>query len=438
MGRRAFLVAIGLVLIVSASPAEFSFTNNAAARRQSASLTELGLLAPTPAPVLAGAALAAPMGSVSAPEDLVFGFRGGETTDFWKYSISQNQWTAAPDAPAPVGDGAALVAMHSYTFCPPALSQFCIAAVRGGNTTDFWIFDIQANRWCSAPNTPAPVGVGGAIAQLQQHGHTFVLRGGGYRDFWRFDDRSWIRLADAPGPVDAGGSLVGINYGTASHDDALYALQGGGSTAVWKYDVPSNSWSHQVDAPDAIGVGGAVTSPNHGRDGTLDVLQGGGSSAIWSLDIASNTWTRIGDGPAEIRAGGANTAQFNGCDFAFAGGGSSDFFSTGIRDCRATSPADFSLSFDPPTLGVSPGTKIRAAINIVRTGGFAGSVTLAPPSDPPQGIKLPSEFEATTEDRLTFKIKIKGSVQPGIYPLIFVGVGGTSKIHAASLVLIVQ
>src|SRR5262245_48541808 len=171
MRRVPSLLAISLLLIISASPAEFSSIDKIAARGRSTSELVAGMLARAPAPTSAGAALATPMSVVGAPEDLVFGFRGGDTKDFWKYSISQNQWTAAPDAPAAVGDGAALVTIFTSGSCSPG-GPFCIAALRGGNTTDFWIFDIQANKWCSGPNIPGAVGAGGAIAQLQRIGHT--------------------------------------------------------------------------------------------------------------------------------------------------------------------------------------------------------------------------------------------------------------------------
>jgi hypothetical protein len=302
------------------------------------------------------------------------------------------------------------------------------------------VFNIDENRWCVGPDTPDRVGPGGAIAQLQRLGAIYVLRGNGTADFWSFDDGQWKKLADAPGPVNAGGGLVGINYGTRSQRDVLYALQGGGSRAVWKYDVDTNTWTHQSDAPAPIGPGGAITSPNLGTnsgEGTLNILQGGESLAVWSLDIGEDSWKLIADAPDAVTAGGAAASQFNGCSFAFVGGESNQFFSTGARLCIADAPS-FSLSFDQSTVTTRSGKKVNAKLNIVRTNNFTGNVRFIPPSPTPAGIKVPSSIVQVAGDSLSFKIKVKGSAASGPHALTFVGMDDAGRRRVATLTLIVQ
>ncbi len=388
-----------------------------------------------PAPVSVGAGIVAAMGLVGAPLDSVFALRGGGTKEFWHYSISQNEWTSLPDTPAPVGDGGGIVEVFSFDFCQPG--RFFIAAIRGSNTTDFWQFNIDENRWCTGPGTPAPVGPGGSIAQLQRIGQVYVLRGNGTAHFWSLRNRQWTQLADTPGPVGAGGGLVGINYGTRSQRDVLYAVQGGGSRAVWKYDVDTNIWTHQTDAPAPIGPGGAITSPDFGDEGTVNILQGGGSSAIWSLDISANSWNLIDNAPSSVGAGGAISNQFNGCDFVFVGGESTAFFSTGLRLCVADA-ARFSLSFDQPTVAAVRGTKVKVKLNIVRTGGFTGSVKVTPPATAPVGIKLPDGMVPVTGDTLSFKVRVKDGAASGVNELTFTGLDDGGRKATATLTLIVQ
>lgn len=395
------------------------------------------LLAATPAPVSAGASIAAPMGLVGAPIDSVFALRGGETTDFWHYSISQNEWTLLPDAPALIGEGSGIVEVASFTFCQPG--RFYIAALRGSNTKDFWQFNIAENRWCAGPSTPARVGPGGAIAQLQRSGKIYALRGNGTTEFWSLENGQWKTLASTPGAVGTGGGLVGINYGTHSQRDVLYALQGGGSTALWKYDVATNTWTHQSDVPAPVGPGGAITSSNIGGtdEGTLNILQGGGVPTVWSLDIAANAWKLMDNAPTDITVGGATSNQFNGCDFAFVGGGSSQFFSTGLLPCVANAP-DFSLNFDQPVITTARGTKVKAKLNIVRTGSFTGSIRIIAPATPPPGIKLPEGLEPVTDDSISLKIKVKGGAESGTHALTFVGMDEVGRKRTVNLTLIVQ
>ena len=392
-------------------------------------------LASAPAPISAGAGIAAVMGLVGAPLDSVFALRGGGTTDFWHYSISQNEWANLPDTPAPVGDGGGIVEVFSFDLCQPG--RFFIGAIRGSNTTDFWQFNIDENTWWTGPSTPAPVGPGGAIAQLQRIGQIYVLRGNGTTDFWSLKNRQWTMLANTPGPINVGGGLVGINYGTRSQRDVLYAVQGGGSRAVWKYDVDTNTWTHQSDAPAPIGPGGAITSPNFGDEGTLNILQGGMSPAVWSLDISADSWNLIDDAPSGVAAGGATSNQFNGCDFAFVGGGSTQFFSTGLRLCVADA-ASFSLSFDQPTITAPRGTKVKVKLNVVRTGGFTGNVNVIPPATPPAGIKVPDGTISVTGDSVSFKVKVKDSAASGVDELTFTGMDATGRKRTTTLTLIVQ
>ena len=213
-----------------------------------------------------------------------------------------------------------------------------VATLRGGGTTDFWVFNIDTQIWETLPNAPAPVGPGGAIAQ--RGGFIYALRGDGTQDFWQFTitlqtgSNHWESLAATPGPVGPGGSLVGINYGSEDQTARLYALQGGGSTAVWRYDVASNTWSRVADVPEPVGPGGAISAPNRyfvpgGNRGFIDVLPGNGSSSVWSYNFADGSWTRIDSAPTPVGAGGAISNLPFRCDFAFSGGGSTSFFATG-------------------------------------------------------------------------------------------------------------
>jgi hypothetical protein len=210
-----------------------------------------GVLGDTPAPVGVGSALAAAIGLVGSPVDWVYAFRGDGTSDFWQYSISQNKWKILPQAPAPVGEGAALVEVQN---CDGDWTRFRfqIAALRGGNSRDFWCFDIESSVWVTGqgvPPAPGAIGSGGSLAQMQGLGSIYALPGGGTSDFFQLKNSTWTQLSHTPGPVNAGGALVGINFGTRSQREVLYALQGGRSSAIWKYDVASDTWTQISNLP---------------------------------------------------------------------------------------------------------------------------------------------------------------------------------------------
>jgi hypothetical protein len=98
---------------------------------------------------------------------------------------------------------------------------------------------------------------------------------------------------------------------------------------------------------------------------------------------------------------------------------------------------DFSLSFDSPTVTGQAGTKARIKININRTGGFTGNVTVTP-AFPGNGVKpKPAADITTTDTSVTFKYKIGGGVA-GQFPLTFTAKDDAGKTRTATVTLIVQ
>ena len=98
---------------------------------------------------------------------------------------------------------------------------------------------------------------------------------------------------------------------------------------------------------------------------------------------------------------------------------------------------DFSLSFDSPTVTAEAGTKAKIRININRTGGFAGNVTVTP-DFPGHGLKpKPPEPITTTDTVVVFKYKT-GAAIPGQYPLTLTGTDDSGKTRTATVTLILQ
>ncbi len=98
---------------------------------------------------------------------------------------------------------------------------------------------------------------------------------------------------------------------------------------------------------------------------------------------------------------------------------------------------DFSLALDSPTVTVQAGKKAKIKVNINRTDGFTGKVTVAS-SDPGQGlvVKPPTPI-TTTGDSVKFKYKTANAV-PGQYSITFTATDKSGKTRTATLTLIVQ
>jgi virginiamycin B lyase len=100
--------------------------------------------------------------------------------------------------------------------------------------------------------------------------------------------------------------------------------------------------------------------------------------------------------------------------------------------------SDFVLGFDQSTITVPAGTgKVPVNVNINRTGGFTGAVTVTPPPKM-NGIKAkPPDPIATTDSSVTFKFKA-AAASPGQYPLTFSAQDSAGRTRTATLTLVIQ
>ncbi len=112
---------------------------------------------------------------VATSADTIYAFRGSNSRDFWRYDASSNSWTALQDTPARVNSGGSLTYNSgSYLY---GLQ---------GTSTDFWRYAVTMDSWTSLANTPANVGRGGDLLFTNPLGGV-ALRGGNKTDFWKFE-----------------------------------------------------------------------------------------------------------------------------------------------------------------------------------------------------------------------------------------------------------
>ncbi|NLE95790.1 MAG: PQQ-like beta-propeller repeat protein [Dehalococcoidia bacterium] len=195
--------------------------------------------------------------------------------------------------------------IDTETTLDSALLQSSIAfyAFRGNNTTDFWRYDSLSNEWTSMASAPGVVGAGGGLAfprdnAIHENRYIYALQGGGSSAFWRYDivTNTWKSdMPAAPGAVNAGGYL---RWGG---NQKLYAYQGG-TTALWVFDISTNVWSTLASTSAATGAGASLVWTG---DDYLYGTLGGVSDKFLRYSISGNAWSD-GDAldvPGNIGAG---------------------------------------------------------------------------------------------------------------------------------------
>lgn len=117
--------------------------------------------------------------------------------------------------------------------------------------------------------------------------------------------------------------------------------------------------------------------------------------------------------------------------------GLSDGFFTKISPLGDIVP-DFGLSVDPSTLTVARGASGTITVNVGRTGGFDGKVTVKAPDTKAIKVKLTPPSASTDGASVTFKVKVKKKAAAGTADLVFTGTDANGKARTATLSLTVQ
>jgi len=104
-------------------------------------------------------------GSMCLEGGYIYALRGDGSTDFWRYDIATNTWSAMASTPDNVNGGGALV-----------YDGTAIYALRGSDTKDFWRYDIATNTWADRASTDENIKKGGAL--VYDGTYIYAFRGG--------------------------------------------------------------------------------------------------------------------------------------------------------------------------------------------------------------------------------------------------------------------
>jgi len=163
--------------------------------------------------------------------DYIYAFQGGNSSAFWRYSISANSWTSMASAPDAVGGTSVDGELLTYT------GGDYIYALQG-DTINFWRYSISNNSWVSMTPTPLPVDDGAALVAVGDY--IYAFRGRDTTDFWRYsvgDDTGYDKLAS--GGLMLRGNIFaeqGTNLVASTSNTALTVTQSGTGNIIELYD----------------------------------------------------------------------------------------------------------------------------------------------------------------------------------------------------------
>ena len=188
----------------------------------------------------------------SGTGDYLYTTRGRNRTDFARYSVTLNLWTALTPPGGNFGSGHDIAATATKVYC-----------LRGDSRTDFWIYDIATNQWTSGAPVPNTVSFGGSLSYPGFGDYLYATRGNGGSEFYRYSIRNnvWTTLAELPV------SLMSSDVNTPSlvypgRGDYLYFIPTANYGYTWgtntflRYSLSQNAWQEVTPSP-ALFYGGA-------------------------------------------------------------------------------------------------------------------------------------------------------------------------------------
>jgi hypothetical protein len=243
--------------------------------------------------------------------DYLYLLKGGRN-EFWRYDITGDSWKALPYAPLGTSGkdkydkGSWLVERRLPQQGPRVI--YCHKA----KYHELFVFDTEADTWLSGQLTGMPfLGSTGKSKKSKDGGcgaslgdYIYALKGGNTQEFWQYDVAldSWYEAEPMPLLGSSGKSKkVKAGADIVSTRDCLYALKGNKTLEFWQY-VPApcalrpTLCARQGVQADVVRDASGVLRifPNPLRTGVLKVSLSGGAASLPRLGVRVSLFDALG------------------------------------------------------------------------------------------------------------------------------------------------
>lgn len=179
--------------------------------------------------------------------------------EFFAYNINSNTWTTLLNLPLTgssgkkkkVKDGAGVAPLGGYMY-----------ALKGGNTTEFWQYQADSNKWAQAPDIPLGtkrVKGGGSLVYAPAVNCLYALKGNNTTEFYSYGAADFAGTAKlTPNAMGNAGHVTGYRLLVApnpftSATVVSYSLPVAGNVSIKLYDVTGTLVSTLVSGHSSAG-----------------------------------------------------------------------------------------------------------------------------------------------------------------------------------------
>ena len=215
-------------------------------------------------------------------------FVGGSaaTTQFMKYTISNNTWTALADAPVAISESALVY---------PGSGDY-IYGTRGSSTSVVWRYSISGNTWDDAgmPDLPINVITGNGASFVSDGTDLYLMLGLGVSNFMKYTKSSgtWSSLARMPFAPIYGSDMV------YAGNNKILAIAGNYDKELWEYNITTNSWRRLADMSTQAAAGWGVfegAAIETDGSGNVFVIRGASTQYVLKYTQSANNYVAAGN-----------------------------------------------------------------------------------------------------------------------------------------------
>lgn len=223
----------------------------------------------------------------------VYFARGNGSTDFYMYDVAHDEWDNKAPVSGTLSTGADLVnGRDGYLY-----------AVRGTTGTQVYRYNLSSNIWATV--STATMTIGGDQRGEYAGGYIYFLRAGGNTTFYRFSVSAGTvtTLSGTNEFAPMANNFPSLSYD--SEEGFIYAIRGAssastgtGTTDMWKFD-PSLGTNGEWMGPKQV-MDGSITlntgsdliwNGQTGASAYVYAVRGGNTNTMYRYDIATNAWS---------------------------------------------------------------------------------------------------------------------------------------------------
>ncbi len=242
----------------------------------------------------------------------VYAFKGNNTTEFYRYDVLTDTWSVMESMPA-FGTSGRKKRIKRGACLEPDTSGHYIYALKGNNSLEFWRFTLPDSGWTIMPDYPLgakgrKVKGGTGLEYVPSQHRFYSCKGGNTYEFYSYDIATGAWEAKSNIPLGPRGKKA--KYGSCmayDGDNTIYFLKGGGYE-FYSYSVSSDSWTARADLRDSE-TSSRRRKIKKGADLAYDPIfervyatKGRKSVEFWYYDPAQDSWYESPDTiPGDVR-----------------------------------------------------------------------------------------------------------------------------------------